>query len=121
MSSLASLPSLRPMRSVDADEVTAHIVVDLASWVHDWSARSTELPQPPSPSISFTCLPLGSLYSHLPSWSAEVIYFICATRTNIQSPRAPDLWSVNHLAVLIPSPREQLLDSDACQSSATRQ
>ena len=49
-----------------------------------------------------------ALYSRPPSRSTEVNDFICATQANIQSPRAPDLWSVKHLAVLILSPSEQL-------------
>lgn len=74
----------------------------------NWGSRATELPQRLSFSIRSTFLPPPSLYSHLPSRSTKVIDCICATQANIQSPQAPDLWSVKHLAVLILSPSEQL-------------
>lgn len=48
-----------------------------------------------------------SLYSYLPSWSVKLIDFIGTTQANIQSPLAPDLSSVKHLAVLILSASKQ--------------
>lgn len=73
----------------------------------NWSSRSNNPPQWLSFSIRFTFPSLPSLYSLLPSRSTKVIDFICATQANIQSPQAPDLWSVKHSAVLILSPPDQ--------------
>lgn len=110
------------MRSADTGEVrTRHCCG--CGIAGDWSWLWTGAVWASTATIPFrqTRLSHPSLHSHPPSRSMKVIDFICATQANIQSPQAPDLWSVNHLAVLILSPCERFLDPDPCQSSATRQ